>query len=464
MGNVIWNFISSVYNAKWNALYTDNKANTLRDKVSSKFTPRTIPQHNSNKKDIAKSVPVPINKVPPPPSLPAKTKKEINIISKYFHPKKLSVENTTKSNNASPGKLYTQVFKPPVNTSDVLKIKEKFPLLNAQKIDQVNSIVNGQNKLRPQIRMTTKGSLRKQIIIPMSGKNVSSFMKNSSLHVANINRNLRNAKSDVLVDYLHSENSGITVITNKVAQQSDMSIINNYVKNSNDINSLQVDEPRLPKSKSYLKITGIPFFPHPNSQERLTSNNIEAIFKQNHIFDNIFLTLKPRVIKVFSKSDMSIVWIDIWDVQSGKNAKMLINRCFNVGNFIATIRGANMNPRVPQCKNCWKWGHATFSCKIQGAKCVKCNSLHKSEHHREFSWYCKANPKINPLRLETEKGMLCPHSFKCSNCHGNHQANSNLCSFWKHRFNREWHQKKISRFFHKTFERILSLSILSLNH
>ena len=56
----------------------------------------------------------------------------------------------------------------------------------------------------------------------MSGKNISSFMKNSSLHVANINRNLQNAKSDVLVDYLHSENSSITVITNKVAQQSDM--------------------------------------------------------------------------------------------------------------------------------------------------------------------------------------------------------------------------------------------------
>jgi len=442
MGDAIWNFISSVYDAKWDALYTDNKANTLRAKVSSKFTPRTIPQHNGNKKDIAKSVPVTINKVPPPPPLPAKTRKEINIISKYFHPKKSSVENTAKGNNASPGKSYAQVSKPPVSTSDVLKIKETFPSLNAQKIDQVNSIVNGQNKPRPRIRMTTKGPSRKQVIIPMSRENVSSFMKNSSLHVANINRNLRNAKSDVLVDYLRSENSSITVITNKVAQQSDMSIIDNYVKNSNDINSLQVDEPRLPKSKSYLKITGIPFFPHSNSLERLTSDDIEAILKQNHIFDNISLTSKPRVIKVSPKSDMSIVWIDIWDVQSGKNAKMLINRCFNVGNFIATIREANMNPGVPQCKNCWKWGHATFSCKIQGAKCVKCNGPHKSEHHREFGWCCKANPKINPPRLETKKGELCPHSFKCLNCRGDHQADSNLCPFWRHRFNREWHQKR----------------------
>ena len=93
-----------------------------------------------------------------------------------------------------------------------------------------------------------------------------------------------------------------------------MSIIDNYVKNSNDINSLQVDEPRLPKSKSYLKITGIPFFPYSNSLERLTSDDIEAILKQNHIFDNISLTSKLRVIKVSPKSNMSIVWIDIWDV------------------------------------------------------------------------------------------------------------------------------------------------------
>jgi len=190
MGDAIWNFISLVYNAKWDTLYTDNKANTLRAKVSSKFTLRTIPQHNGNKKDIAKSVPVTINKVPPPPPLLAKTRKEINIISKYFHPKKLSVENTAKDNNASPGKSYAQVSKPPASTSDMLKIKETFPSLNTQKIDQVNSIVNGQNKPRPRIRMSTKGLSRKQVVIPMSGENISSFMKNSSLHVANINRNL----------------------------------------------------------------------------------------------------------------------------------------------------------------------------------------------------------------------------------------------------------------------------------
>jgi len=71
----------------------------------------------------------------------------------------------------------------------------------------------------------------------MSSDNVTSFMKSLSLHVANINRLLHNTKSDVLVNYICSDNTGIMVITNKVAQQSDMSIIDQYVKNSNDINS-----------------------------------------------------------------------------------------------------------------------------------------------------------------------------------------------------------------------------------
>jgi len=51
----------------------------------------------------------------------------------------------------------------------------------------------------------------------MSSDNILAFMKNSSLHVANINRSLRNTKTDVLVDYIRSDNTGISVVVNKVA-------------------------------------------------------------------------------------------------------------------------------------------------------------------------------------------------------------------------------------------------------
>ena len=135
---------------------------------------------------------------------------------------------------------------------------------------------------------------------------------------------------------------------------------------------------------------------------------------------------------------MAIVWIDIWDAQSSTKAKDLVNKCFNIRRFIATIRGANANPGVSQCKNCWRWGHSTFSYRTQGTKCIKCNGPHKSENHYEFGWCCKANTKANPPRLETKKDKPCPHTFKCSNCCGDHQADSTSCLFWKNQFNKEW--------------------------
>ena len=78
--------------------------------------------------------------------------------------------------------------------------------------------------------MTTKILSRKHIIIPMGSDNIAKFMKNSSLHITNINWSLRNLKSEVLVNFIHSDMTGIIVVTNKVAVQSDLYIIEKYIK------------------------------------------------------------------------------------------------------------------------------------------------------------------------------------------------------------------------------------------
>ena len=46
-------------------------------------------------------------------------------------------------------------------------------------------------------------------------------------------------------------------------------------------------------------------------------------------------------------------------------------------------------------------------------------------------------------RLKMKKEDPCPHNFKCTNCKGEHQADSYECLFWKHRFNRQWYSKKV---------------------
>ena len=151
---------------------------------------------------------------------------------------------------------------------------------------------------------------------------------------------------------------------------------------------------------------------------------------------------KPWVVKVSPKLDMVIVWINIWDLQSSLVANSLINCCFNISSFIATIHGTNINSGILQCKNCWKWSHTTFACHFQGSWYVKYNGPHKVKHHWHFTWCCKANFKINPPCLETKQGELCPYTFKCINCKGDYQADSNICPFWYYCFNKEWHMRK----------------------
>ena len=183
----------------------------------------------------------------------------------------------------------------------------------------------------------------------MAKNNIDKFMKNSSIHVANLNRNLRNTKFEVLVDFICSDPLGIMVVTNRVLLNSDLLTIKKYIKNLENINFTQVKTLWLPQSKSYLKIIGIPYYlcGSYNFQEHITSNDVKDIIKQNHIFNNITLASKPRMIKVLLKFDIVIVWIDIWDTQSGVKAKGLINQCFNIRRYIVIVRIANANSGIP---------------------------------------------------------------------------------------------------------------------
>ena len=74
-----------------------------------------------------------------------------------------------------------------------------------------------------------------------------------------------------------------------------------------------------------------------NANALLLADVVETIIKDNHIFNNITVTSRPQIIKVLPKSDMAIIWLDIWNIQSGSKTKDLINRYFNVGKYIITI-------------------------------------------------------------------------------------------------------------------------------
>jgi len=180
----------------------------------SKFTPKMpLPPQRNNKE---KNGPFPANINRLPSSIPAKSPKKVNEISKFFKNNKTVNLPTNKS------KSYTQASKQNMSTADVIKIKETFPSVGVKEIDQINNIIKGPSKPKLRIQMTTKGPLRKQVIILMAKDNINKFIKNSSIHVINLNRNLKNAKSEVSVDYIHSDPLGITVVTNSVSLNSNL--------------------------------------------------------------------------------------------------------------------------------------------------------------------------------------------------------------------------------------------------
>ena len=178
------------------------------------------------------------------------------------------------------------------------------------------------------------------------------------MHVVNINRAFKSIKSNVIADFIHADAKSIVIATNNITSPSDLQAIEKYVKSIICIEADHVKSPRLLQSKSYLKIIGILYLSK-YTNSHITSNKVEIFLKNNHIFNDVVLVSKLRIIKVSSKSDMSIIWIDIWDTQRGSKAKCLINRRFNIGSFIVIIHGININPGILQYKNCWKWGHST---------------------------------------------------------------------------------------------------------
>ena len=88
------------------------------------------------------------------------------------------------------------------------------------------------------------------------------------------------------------------------------------------------ESPRLPKSKSYMKIIGLPY----SSELGVMSYDIiKGVLKNLHLFKDATLASKPHIIKASPKSDKAVVWVDIWDSQCGSCTKNIINQQFNVG-------------------------------------------------------------------------------------------------------------------------------------
>jgi len=111
-----------------------------------------------------------------------------------------------------------------------------FPKLQDKKIKNIQKIISSKNQTKPRLNMTMKRLSRKQIIVPMNSENTKNFMKDTNTHVTNINRALKNIKSDITADFIQLNNKEV-ITTNKVAGTLDLQTIEKYIKNINNIES-----------------------------------------------------------------------------------------------------------------------------------------------------------------------------------------------------------------------------------
>ena len=94
--------------------------------------------------------------------------------------------------------------------------------------------------------MITKGPSYIQVIVPMSIDNTKNFVKDSNIHIININRSVKNIKLDIMADFICIDNKGIIISTNKVASLLDLQSIKKYIKNAYYIKAEHTKSPRLP--------------------------------------------------------------------------------------------------------------------------------------------------------------------------------------------------------------------------
>jgi len=142
----------------------------------------------------------------------------------------------------------------------------------------------------------------------MAKSNTKLIVNSVNLHIANINKCLKDTKSDIIADFICITNKGVIITINKLANTSNLSTIEKYIKNISNINSDSIDSSYLSKSKSYLKIIRLS---HKMENGFITSHFVKSVAKESHLFEDIMLASKLCIIKALSKSDMVVVWIDI---------------------------------------------------------------------------------------------------------------------------------------------------------
>ena len=254
----------------------DNNKTTFRNKVKSKFNlQHARPQVNNKEKETAKPTFVFLLPLP----IPAKSQKKVKKLLKYFKKNDKPLQKNSYAQASSQSKQANSSSL----SSVAINIKKMFLNFPNKKIDMVQKVINGNNsKPKPRINMTMKSSSHKQVIVLMNNELAKNLLKDSSMHVTNINHALKNILLNTIADFICTDDKGIVITTNNVSSLSDLQEIKRYIKSALFTDVEQVSFLKLLQSKLYLKIVDISYISE-KTNVQISSNEIENILKSNYI-------------------------------------------------------------------------------------------------------------------------------------------------------------------------------------
>ena len=78
-------------------------------------------------------------------------------------------------------------------------------------------------------------------------KHIAELIVNSAhTHITNVNKCLKNSKSNIVANFICITNNGIVITTNKPANNLNLSTIEKYLKSIQNVNSDWIKSPHLP--------------------------------------------------------------------------------------------------------------------------------------------------------------------------------------------------------------------------
>jgi len=107
--------------------------------------------------------------------------------------------------------------------------------------------------------MMTQGPTRHQVLVPLDSAAAELIVANAALAVQFCNKGLVEAYSKLRVESVCKAWDGMFMSTNFVVSAAELEVIKQWLKKTAGLSENTEIEPRLPQSKSFLKILGVSY-------------------------------------------------------------------------------------------------------------------------------------------------------------------------------------------------------------